>query len=656
MAPSFTGHIALLDNIGIVARAGTAGAPRNFAVKPLPVAAESGAPAGGGDAKSGEGTGGYVRGISLAIIALLAGCGLGLTSLVVINRMTGWEHAAQQECIAGADGAHTRHVRAVKKHLKGLMARSEPSRSTYWMDVVIPRDDALAAVDVVVKKPGLYMLYGPMGEGKSGLVHLLESKYPCVIRVCMSISSMDLAVRHVAEAIGYSYDMHYKERERVARSRGLTVPSAYGESPLAKELYREVFYDLLRVFEQACQELRAEGCMRDSVPVLVLDDANRHEKISDGVSDNMIAATMAHANRFPEERASSLVLVTIDPQQEHESWMDGSDRDITVQALRAPPFSEAQADDMMVQLILKHQRRVNSRPASPAAEAATAPPAPDAAGQAAAIRRDYASTLSFARGAVGTRARRLEKLLFRLPLSDEQLKSGGVAVEPAYYPFLPNELHHARVDPAVYQEFKNMVTARKGDFKPLLEVPHRFALRPEVPWPPFNEADLFAQRVLAVDCAMRVMLNATAPPETATAGTASSAAVAARVGVMFETLKIKYFEDHPDDLRALFAADVLFYDRATGTVEFESDLMRRVVADTLADPRHQRRIELVRKLQEWQLASADAAAATAHAEAREEATGSVDRGKAIAKVQRVMDLNREIEALRTAICPYRNRF
>ena len=273
--------------------------------------------------------------------------------------------------------------------------------------------------------------------------------------------------------------------------------------------------------------------------------------------------------------------MTSDPKQEHEDWTTAGGRD-RLHIVRLPPLTAAEADTLMGRII--HRRLHPARPP------------PDAA-QLETVVKAYSSTLKFARLAVGTRARWLDQLFVKsgfIPLSDAELPDKGQAVDPAYLPLLPAELRDAslRVDPVIWEHFLALATERRGALNALLEVPTNFGLQPRKP-PPFSEEDLLAQRVLATDAALRYMLDVTA-----------AYAPAGPAVVTYADVRERFFRKHEEDLRALCAAHVLYFDHKRKALEMESALMRRVVEAKLANPLHVHHVELLRKLQEWQAASA----------------------------------------------------
>jgi hypothetical protein len=128
-----------------------------------------------------------------------------------------------------------------------------------------------------VKTTGFYMLCGPKGDDKSLLVWQLAERNPVVILVDLQNGGIDQAVCAVAAAIGYNLD--YTADELAAKAAGFNVPVINAQQSVAD------FEELLLVFEQACDELRAEGALREKheplerlaeqlrehVPVLILE-------------------------------------------------------------------------------------------------------------------------------------------------------------------------------------------------------------------------------------------------------------------------------------------------------------------------------------------------------------------------------------------------
>jgi hypothetical protein len=394
--------------------------------------------------------------------------------------------------------------------------------------------------------------------------------------------------------------------------------------------------------------------------------ANRPEPLSNNPKESLIYTVVEIGHRIANNRAASWVVVTSDPQQEHDAWTRAGGRD-SLTPVRVPPFTEAEAHALLARHICGH---ANPKAVPPSAE------------QLQGIANEHASTFKFICGSVGTRARWLLRLLQVKPLTDAELTDdsvakrvtvdsafvdrvpptqlrSGVPLDPAYYPFLSKDLHviGLHVDPAAWAEFTNLVTERKESLKPLLEVPRDFWLPPHPSAKPTAEDE--AKRVLATDLALRDLLNVAAGEgATVKAATTSTPGVPAGVslGITWEALRDKYFGGHPADLRALCAAHVLFYNHGTRTVEFESELMRRVVQDWLSEPRHLARIELLRKLQEWQKASAVKAEAKELLALHSQATSFTDWSSWITlaaarhdlgiAVKRVQDLEESISAVR----------
>jgi len=128
---------------------------------------------------------------------------------------------------------------------------------------LFPRPSAEAVVDIIVRTAGLYMFCGPKGEGKSSLIQQTEQKHHFVIRVDLQNGSMDKAVRAVAAAMSYS--LLYTAEELAAKAAGFTMPEIKTVQGIGD------FEELLLAFEQACNELRAEGAIGSAVPVLILE-------------------------------------------------------------------------------------------------------------------------------------------------------------------------------------------------------------------------------------------------------------------------------------------------------------------------------------------------------------------------------------------------
>ena len=560
------------------------------------------------------------------VVAIAGLVGAWLQGVEGPKRTSRVEQAQKDSHAEVARSFQQRRVDAVKERLTRRL--DDSSVTSTAVGNLFPREDALAVVAVVAKNAGLYMICGPKGEGKSSLMQLLEASHPCIIRVDLQKDSMDLAVRDVAKAIGYS--MEYTWQERAARAAGYGMPDL--DAPQGIDAYKQ----LLMVFEQACKELRAEGALKDHVPVLVLDHANRPLP-SLSVDKTLVYTTVEHGHRFANEGTASLVMVTSDPQQEHEAWTKAGGRD-SLKPVRVPPFSAEHADELLARLIYARLH--------PTAK-------PPSVQDLAAIKAAYSCTLRFACGAVGTRARWLMTLLQltgNAPVSDKELEQHGVRVDVTYFPFLPKELQTQglRVDPTVWAAFVKLVTERMEALKPLLEVPDNFGLLPRLP-PPSSEEDILAQRVLATDLALRDLLNAAAGSGTTVeTPTASMPAFPAgvSVGMTWEALRDKYFSGHPEELRALCSAHVLFYNHGTRTLEFESELMRRVVTNWLSEPRHMARTQLLGKLQEWQAASVAKAEAKEMLELRTKASRDTNKASMAALDEAGKDLDRAVKRVR----------
>jgi hypothetical protein len=286
------------------------------------------------------------------------------------------------------------------------------------------------------------------------------------------------------------------------------------------------------------------------------------------------------------KRTASWAVVTSDPQQEHDAWSKAGGRD-SLMPIRAPPFSEDEARELLARCIFD-RLHPNVKPSI---------------AQLDAIKSSYRSTLDFACDGAGPRARWLLRLLqFRkVPLSDEDLATQGVAVNPAFYPYLPPQLRspELRVDPLVWAQFSNLRTERKKALMPLMEVPFDFALPPLRAATPAAE-DLVATHVLATDLALHDLLQAAegngAAEERPTASM-DTAAAGVPAGMTFEALRDTYLEGLDDALRELCAKHVLFYNHGSDTLEFESELMRRSTAGWLEEARHKDRVALLCKLQ-----------------------------------------------------------
>jgi hypothetical protein len=357
---------------------------------------------------------------------------------------------------------------------------------------------------------------------------------------------------------------------------------------------------------------------------------------------SLIYTMVEIGHRIANKKTASWVAVTSDPKQEDEAWTKSG-----LKPIRFPPFSKEEAEELLARLILE-SGATKARPAvqpspisTPAAEQVAevvtpavqpSPISTPAAEQVAKIKKEYSSTIAFACGAAGTRARWLLQMLqfSPAPLSDERLKEEGVTVDPAFYPYLPEHLRNesVRVDPHVWNAFSALVTESKQALKPLMEIPDDFALPPSKP-PPFTTEDLEAKRILAVDAALTEMLTSTTP-----------------ASMTFEALRDKHFPAQEAALRELCAKHIFFYNHGERTVEFESELMRRVVSQRLQDERHKDRMQLLRKLKEWQKAKVQQVEAEAQAVDWQKLLASFGYGKLAAARSRVKQLESDIRILR----------
>jgi hypothetical protein len=303
---------------------------------------------------------------------------------------------------------------------------------------------------------------------------------------------------------------------------------------------------------------------------------------------------MEIGHRVANKRTASWAAVTSDPQQEHGAWSKAGGRD-SLMPIRAPPFSEDEARELLARCIFD---RVHPN-VKPTTE------------QLGAIKLGYRSTLDVACGGAGTRARWTLRLLqfSKVPLSDEDLAPQGVAVDPAFYPYLPPQLQPCAAGGPAGVGARHLLTERKTALEPLLEVPFAFALPPLRAVTP--SADV-TKRVLATDAALRDLLKAAegggAAEErpTASMGTAAAGVLA---GMAFKAPRDKYFRGQGDALCELCANHVLFYNHGSDTFEFEFELMRRFTASGWRSRAARTAWRCWRKLQAWQQAKQEQAAA-----------------------------------------------
>jgi len=83
---------------------------------------------------------------------------------------------------------------------------------------------------------------------------------------------------------------------------------------------------------------------------------------------------------------------------------------------------------------------------------------------------------------------------------------------------------------------------------------------------------------------------------------------------------VRYFDKRDEDLLLLGEKHVVFYDHDGDTLELESVLMRRVLAERMGSERHKTSMQLVRTLLVWQEASMVKAEAERNAELRKGAS------------------------------------
>jgi hypothetical protein len=198
-------------------------------------------------------------------ISLLS-IGATLLAIVIGVWTTMAEVARKKQLAETAEAFSQQRVAAVKERLKRTReATPEERAATNSGKRTLPllmRPSAIAMVELL-RTAGLFMLFGPKGEGKTSIVELLEQQYPFVILVDLENGSVDKAVRAVAAAMGYS--LTYTAEDLDAKAANVALPEIKAAQGIAE------FENLLLVFEQACNELRAEGALGDHVPVLILE-------------------------------------------------------------------------------------------------------------------------------------------------------------------------------------------------------------------------------------------------------------------------------------------------------------------------------------------------------------------------------------------------
>jgi len=524
---------------------------------------------------------GLLSGQAMATIIAAFLTVLGLLVTYVLSYLRDRAQAAEQ-----AEAMHKferRRIDAIKKRICSCLPATTPKAAATAESDDFPRPEALKALEYMSTKAGIYMVVGPKGEGKSTLISQFVSSYPHVLYVDLQDGSMDKAVRSVAAAL--SYDMTDSTDEASARQRGFKLPD------LQTLQSTDMYESLLKAFEIACIELRSAGKLVPGYsPVLVLDHANRPLRRSSvapihsitpaldastltaaampvNADVNLMYSTVEIGHRFANKSIASLVMVSSDLLQELDAWRRAGGRD-SVRYIRVAPFSDADAADLLARRIFAS--RVKSGPRQPTPE------------DLAAIQREYASTISTITLTIGTRARWLVQSLqhvARAPFTDAELVVRGVPIPTHYHPYLPIELRGSdlRVDPGVWVALQSLIEARKGDANALLNVSGTFSLPPSSL--PDSQANRFAERIVAVDSALRALLVAPVP---------------------YPDLEKSYFASAEHVLRRLAEQHVIFYNHDTKNVEMESPLVHRVVNVLLSSKDHELSVQLVRQLLEWQ--------------------------------------------------------
>ena len=529
-----------------------------------------------------------------------------------------------------------RRIDAVKERILASRPASLAQPGPAFDDL-FSRPEALRALECMSTKAGIYMVVGPKGEGKSALASQFVASHPYVLYVDLQAGSMDRAVRAVAAALGY--DMLDSTGEASARQRGCKLPDL--QAPQSTDMYET----LLKVFEAACTELRSEGALvQGSSPVLVLDHANRPLRrsstapaappaspaldaptptaapVAASADVNLMYSTVEIGHRFANRRIASLVMVSSGLLQELDAWKRAGGRD-SVRFIRVAPFSDADAAGLLSRRIFASRGESGARPPTPE--------------DTAAIQREYSSTISTITLALGTRARWLVQSLQHLanaPLTDAELAERGVPIPAHYHPYLPAELrdNSLRVDPGVWVALQSLIESRKGEADCLLSVGTDFSLPPSAlseSW-----ANAFAERIVAVDSALRALLIAPIPH----AG-----------------LQKRFFASSEHVLRRLAEQHVVFYNQDTKDVEMESPLVHRVVSALLSSRDHELSVQLVQQLLQWQAAAMREAKLEQRmaAESRSLQTARLTEleGRLDAASEKVQKLLEDVEATRSAL-------
>jgi hypothetical protein len=525
------------------------------------------------------------KGFDPALAALLAA---GLTATIGLLAIL-WDHPKagaqlKRDC-SQAEATRQferRRIDAIKLRLLSRLpgpAAAEDGR--------LARPDALRVLECMHTKAGLYMVVGPQGEGKTTLAAQFVAAHPHALYVDLQEGSMDKAVRAVAAALGY--DLADSAEEASVRLRGHRLPDLH-----TAQLSTDMYGTLLAAFERACVELRAEGMLAPGCcPALVLDHANRPLRRSGGsevefqalpqpplldalspaaaaqpvsAGTNLMYTTVEIGHRFANDSVASLVMVSSGLLQELDAWRRAGWRD-SVCYIRVAPFSDADAASLLARRILASR-----------AGCATCQPTPRIL---ADTQRHYASTLATITATLGNRARWLVQALAHAPhapLADAELAARGVPIPAAYLPYLYAAL---RVDPDVWLALQGLIEARIAGVDALLSVSSAFTL-PSSPSLDPGGATRFAERVLAVDAALRALLHAPQP---------------------HSGLQRRFFAAASHVLRRLSEQHVIFYNHDTRFVELESPLMHRVASALLGSQDHQLSMALLRQLLAWQAAA-----------------------------------------------------
>jgi len=566
-----------------------------------------------------------------AVLGLIGVVGVAIYTPAVANMEKDAQAAVQLRF-------HARRLAAVKARI--LAATGAGVHLVDAPDALeFDRTGARELLDVVGRTEGLYFLGAPKGEGKSTLMSHVVASCPHAIYVDVDTGSPDKAIRAIAAAIGY--DMRLDAEETAAAAASVVLPDV--KAPQGQSQ----FIDLMGVYEQACVELRAAGKLQAGrCPVLLLDHVTRPLENPGGIAlkgDNLLYDAILVGHRFANKHIASLAFISSDPLMQKQAWESASGRD-SVRYVRVPEFTEAEATQLLERRIFRAQA-ADRRAAllQRAAARATHGGAPTTADVLAAVKDAYGDTVAFALAAVGKRARWLETLTGNkeehvVVLTDAELRreaGPGMPVPAPYRQYVePASAAAGRVDPGVLAAFERLVDERVSKLGKVLDVPERVAARDVTP-----ADEQLLERILATDAALHQMLRA------------------APAAVKYHDIRGAHFRGREADLLLLGAEHVVFYDHEHLALEFESELMRRVVAARLGSDQHTKTVALARALLELPAltkAAADAKGdvelwkgAAVDKQVMKDAQGALKKAQAAVTKQQtaIAELRREITQL-----------